>query len=222
MYKLYYMPMCAPSRAAKIILNEKGIQFNSINEPIWKRRIEFLKINPEGELPVIVDVKKNKIVGYFSLAYFLEDKEDKKNLVGQCSLSRLEIRRICKWFDNKFNKEVYENIVEERVFKNLKGLGNPSGEFLKAGRVNLKNHENYIEWLLSNRTFIAGEFFSIADIICAAYFSSLDYLGEVDWERINSTKKWYAKIKSRPSFRDILKEKLFTIPASKHYQNLDF
>ena len=216
------MPMCAPSRAAKIILNEKGIQFNSINEPIWKRRIEFLKINPEGELPVIVDVKKNKIVGYFSLAYFLEDKEDKKNLVGQCSLSRLEIRRICKWFDNKFNKEVYENIVEERVFKNLKGLGNPSGEFLKAGRVNLKNHENYIEWLLSNRTFIAGEFFSIADIICAAYFSSLDYLGEVDWERINSTKKWYAKIKSRPSFRDILKEKLFTIPASKHYQNLDF
>ena len=222
MYKLYYMPMCAPSRAAKIILNEKGIQFNSINEPIWKRRIEFLKINPEGELPVIVDVKKNKIVGYFSLAYFLEDKEDKKNLVGQCSLSRLEIRRICKWFDNKFNKEVYENIVEERVFKNLKGLGNPSSEFLKAGRVNLKNHENYIEWLLSNRTFIAGEFFSIADIICAAYFSSLDYLGEVDWERINSTKKWYAKIKSRPSFRDILKEKLFTIPASKHYQNLDF
>ena len=222
MYKLYYMPMCAPSRAAKIILNEKGIQFNSINEPIWKRRIEFLKINPEGELPVIVDVKKNKIVGYFSLAYFLEDKEDKKNLVGQCSLSRLEIRRICKWFDNKFNKEVYENIVEERVFKNLKGLGNPSSEFLKAGRVNLKNHENYIEWLLTNRTFIAGEFFSIADIICAAYFSSLDYLGEVDWERINSTKKWYAKIKSRPSFRDILKEKLFTIPASKHYHNLDF
>ena len=69
---------------------------------------------------------------------------------------------------------------------------------------------------------MAGEFFSIADIIYAAHLSTLDYLGEIKWERINLTKKWYAKIKSRPSFRDILKEKIFTIPASKHYQDLDF
>ena len=75
---------------------------------------------------------------------------------------------------------------------------------------------------MSKRTFIAGEIFSIADIICASYFSTLDYLGEIDWERINFTKKWYAKIKSRPSFRDILEERLFSIPASKNYKNLDF
>ena len=72
------MSMCAPSRAAKIILKEKSIKFDSINEPVWQRRIEFLKINPEGELPVIIDNKNNKIIGYFSLAYFLEDNEDKK------------------------------------------------------------------------------------------------------------------------------------------------
>ena len=173
MYKLYYMSMCAPSRAAKIILNEKGIKFHSINEPVWQRRIEFLKINPEGELPVIIDNKNNKIIGYFSLAYFLEDNENQKSLVGKCPSSRLEVRRICKWFDNKFNKEVYENIVEERVFKSLKGLGNPSSESIKAGRVNLKNHENYLEWLLKNRTFIAGEFFSIADIICKTLSTKL-------------------------------------------------
>ena len=118
--------------------------------------------------------------------------------------SRLEVRRVCRWFNNKFYKEVYENIVEERVFKNLKGLGNPSTESLKAGRVNLKNHENYLEWLLKNRTFIAGEFFSIADIICSAYLSTLDYLGEVEWERINLTKKWYAQIKMILYIRIIL------------------
>ena len=115
------MSMCAPSRAAKIILNEKSIQFHSISEPLWQRRLEFLKINPEGELPVIIDNKNTAIIGYFSLAYFLEEDEQQKNLIGKCALSRLEIRRICKWFDDKFNKEVYENIVEERVFKSLKG-----------------------------------------------------------------------------------------------------
>ncbi len=214
--------MCAASRAAKIILHEKNIKFHSINEPIWQRRLEFLKINPEGELPVIVDDKETKIIGYFSLAYYLEESLLENNLIGKNSFDRLEVRRICKWLNNKFYKEIIENIVEERVFKNLKGLGHPSSECLKAGRINLKNHENYFEWLLKNRSFLAGEFFSLADIAYSAYLSTLDYLGEIKWERINLTKKWYAKIKSRPSFRDILEEKLYIIPASKHYQNLDF
>ncbi len=57
MYKLYYMSMCAPSRAAKIILNEKSIKFYSINEPIWQRRIEFLKINPEENYQLLLMIK---------------------------------------------------------------------------------------------------------------------------------------------------------------------
>lgn len=214
--------MCAASRTAKIILYEKGIKFQSINEPVWQRRVEFLKINPEGELPVVIDDKATKIIGYFSLAYYLDDFNIGDNLIGSTPLNRLEVRRICKWINFKFYKEIIENIVEERVFKNLKGLGHPSSASLKAGRINLLNHENYFEWLLKGRTFLAGEFFSLADIAYSAHLSTLDYLGEINWERIEITKKWYAKIKSRPSFKDILKEKLFTIPASKNYQNLDF
>ena len=142
MYKLYYMPMCSSSRAGKLILKEKSINFVAINEPIWKRRVEFLKINPEGDLPVIIDDNNVKIIGYMSLAYFLDDNIVGENLIGNNSLQRLEVRRVCKWINNKFYKEVTENIVEERVFKDLKGLGQPSTEFLKAGRINLKNHEN--------------------------------------------------------------------------------
>ena len=36
----------------RIILREKEITFEIINEPFWKRRVEFLKINPAGDLPV--------------------------------------------------------------------------------------------------------------------------------------------------------------------------
>lgn len=214
--------MCSRSRAAKLILREKEVKFESINEPIWKRRIEFLKINPEGELPVVIDSESIKIVGYVSLAYYLDDKSIGKDLIGNNILERLEVRRICKWLDNKFSKEVANYIVDERVFKNLRGLGHPSTEFLKAGRTNLKNHENYFEWLLKDRTFLAGEEFTLADISYASYISCLDYLAEISWDRIPLTKKWYAKIKSRPTFRDLLQENIYTIPGSKHYQNLDF
>ena len=222
MYKLYYMPMSSFCRASKLILREKAIKFQSINEPIWKRRIDFLKINPEGDLPVVIDENNVKIIGYMSLAYYLDDNLVGDNLIGSSSLQRLEVRRICKWINNKFYKEVTENIVEERVFKNLRGLGQPSTEFLKAGRINLKNHENYFEWILKNKSFMAGENFTVADISYASFLSCLDYLGEIQWERIPVTKKWYAKIKSRPTFRDILQEKIYTIPPSKNYKNLDF
>jgi glutathione S-transferase len=69
---------------------------------------------------------------------------------------------------------------------------------------------------------MAGENFTVADISYASFLSCLDYLGEIQWGRIPVTKKWYAKIKSRPTFRDILQEKIYTIPPSKNYKNLDF
>ena len=216
------MPLCSSSRAGKLILKEKGINFQAINEPIWKRRVGFLKVNPEGDLPVIIDEKNIKIIGYMSLAYYLDDNSIGDNLIGINAIQRLEVRRVCKWINNKFFREVTENIVEERVFKNLRGLGQPSTEFLKAGRINLINHENYFEWLLKERTFLTGEIFTLADISYASYLSCLDYLGEMKWERIPVTKKWYAKIKSRPTFREILQEKIYTIPPSENYQNLDF
>ena len=63
MYKIFYLPLDTLSRAAKLVLREKKIQFETINEPIWKRRIEFLKINPEGSLPVIIDNENIVIIG---------------------------------------------------------------------------------------------------------------------------------------------------------------
>ena len=222
MYILYYMPISSDCRAARLILNEKKIKFKSINEPIWTRRIEFLKLNPEGELPLIVDGDNNIIVGYEALAEYLDEKDIGENLVGLDPLQRLEVRRLCKWITRKFKREVIENIVEERVYNHLRGTGNPSSEKLKAGRINLQNSAEYFEWLLDRRSFLSGELFSLADIAYACSLSSLDYLGEVDWIKIPLTKKWYALIKSRPSFRDILNENIYGIPASSHYKNLDF
>ena len=222
MYTLYYMPISCDCRAAKLILNEKNIKFKSVNEPIWNRRVEFLKFNPEGELPVIIDDKKNIIIGYELLAEYLDESGIGDILVGFTTLQKLEVRRLCKWIARKFKREVIENIVDERVYNHLRGSGNPSSEKLKAGRINLKNNTEYFEWLLNRRSFLAGEIFSLADIAYSSTLSSLDYLGEVEWKKIPYTKKWYALIKSRPTFRDILDEKIFGIPPSSNYTNLDF
>jgi len=52
--------------------------------------------------------------------------------------------------------------------------------------------------------------------------SCVDYVGDVPWEQYPEAKEWYARIKSRPSFRELLKETIPAMPPPKHYADLDF
>ena len=62
----------------------------------------------------------------------------------------------------------------------------------------------------------------MADITAAAHLSIIDYLGDVPWEGYRNAKIWYSKMKSRPSFKDILKDNIKGILPAKHYADLDF
>ena len=50
----------------------------------------------------------------------------------------------------------------------------------------------------------------------------LDYLGEIDWNEYPVAKDWYQRIKSRPSFRPLLTERVRGIAPVSHYADLDF
>jgi glutathione S-transferase len=52
--------------------------------------------------------------------------------------------------------------------------------------------------------------------------SAADYLGDVPWSEDEAAKAWYARVKSRPSFRALLADQLAGIPPSKTYADLDF
>jgi glutathione S-transferase len=50
----------------------------------------------------------------------------------------------------------------------------------------------------------------------------VDYLGDVPWDEDEAAKAWYARVKSRPSFRSLLADTHAGIPPSKTYADLDF
>ena len=135
---------------------------------------------------------------------------------------RSEIRRLVAWFDKKFNQEVSENLVGEKILKRFLKRGAPDASAIRAGKKNIHHHLNYIAWLCERRTWLAGSEISLADVAAAAHISSLDYLGEVPWEEHEQAKDWYARIKSRPSMRPILADHLPGEPPPKHYADLDF
>jgi glutathione S-transferase len=89
-------------------------------------------------------------------------------------------------------------------------------------RENLRTHIKYIGFLMQERSWLAGNRLSAADLVAAAHISAIDYFGDVPWDLSERAKLWYARIKSRPSFRPLLNDRLAGVPPVAHFANLDF
>jgi len=230
MLTLFHHPLCPLSRYVRLILNEYGIATRMLEERFWERRQEFLLLNPAGEIPVLVADGQPAIPGASVIAEYIEEThspdESGIELMPPRPSQRVEVRRLANWFNSKFHAEVSGPLVTERVFKRYmtqeQGGGPPDTEALRAARHNIRYHLAYIGWLVSTRDWLAGDRLSLADLAAAAHLSSADYLGEVPWSADEAAKNWYARVKSRPSFRPILADTLAGVPASKTYADLDF
>jgi len=139
---------------------------------------------------------------------------------------RVEVRRLAAWFNEKFFTEVSGPLVLERFYKRLmrieQGGGPPDTDAIRAARINVRYHIAYIGWLVRTRDWLAGDQMTLADLAAAAHLSAVDYLGDVPWSEDEASKSWYARVKSRPSFRSILAETWPGLAPAPAYTNLDF
>ena len=222
MPNLLHLPLDPFSRKIRIVLGEKKITASLAVEPIWERRHEFLSINPAGTVPVFIEDDGTTISTSQAIAEYLEETSKEPALIFGTASQRAEIRRLCNWFDVKFNTEVTEYLLGEKIMKRFLGLGEPSSETIRAGYANIDTHLGYIEYLAEQRSWLAGEHFSLADITAASHISCIDYLGDIAWEDYQQAKQWYARIKSRPSFRPLLQDLIPGTQPPAHYKNLDF
>jgi glutathione S-transferase len=219
LYHLWLSPTC---RKVRIILAEKGLEFDMKVEKTWERRHEYLALDPTGEVPVLVEEDGTVIADAVAVVEYLEERYPEPTMLGRGPGVRAEVRRLSQWFDRKFNIEVTENIVGEKIMKRFLGLGEPDSNSIRAGATNIHIHLEYIGWLIERRRWLASDDLSLADIAAAAHLSAIDYLGDVPWDDHIAAKDWYARIKSRPSFRSILGDHIPGCPPPPHYADLDF
>ena len=135
---------------------------------------------------------------------------------------RAEIRRLTEWFDEKLFREVVEPLMNERMRKRLVSKESPDTRILREAMRVANNHLDYVDYLLDHRRWMAGPGLSLADFAAAAHLSVIDYLGALDWRGHKQTKDWYAVMKSRPSFRPLLGERMEVIVPPAHYDKVDF
>jgi glutathione S-transferase len=227
---LYHHPICPHSRFIRLVLGEFGLEAELKEERIWERRREFLLLNPAGTTPVLAEEAVASVPGATVIAEYLDETRGlalaERRLLPEDPMSRVEVRRLLDWFLDKFDGEVSSFLVQEKVYKRFipaaEGGGAPDMAAIRAARANVRYHLKYIGWLLRERNWLAGSRLSYADLAAAAVLSSVDFLGDVPWDEDEAAHTWYSRIKSRPSFRPLLADRIPGIAPPAHYTDLDF
>lgn len=221
MWRLYQYPLCPFSRKVRFALAVKGETVELVRENPWDRRPGYAQLNPAGQTPVL---QRGDLVLTDSVAIceYLEETIARTPLLGAGPEERAEARRLIAWFDQKFYAEVTALLLSERMYKRAILRVAPDAGLLRTAGRNVELHLDYLDFLLERRRWLSGPAFGLADITAAAQLSVVDYLGGIDWDGHEPTRTWYSAIKSRPTFRPLLGDRMEGLPPPGHYDKLDF
>lgn len=230
MPKLFHYPLCPFSRRIRLALGEYDLTAELNEERPWALSNRMVKLNPARTLPVLIDDDRTAVVGIEAVSEYLEETRapagSSHSLLGETAPVRAEVRRLVAWFDVKFHREVSRQLLFEKIDRRFmtpeQGGGTVNMAVVRASAANIRPHLDYIGHLAESRGWLAGDDLSFADLAAAAHLSSIDYLGEVPWSTNASARTWYTRIKSRPSFRPLLADKIRGMPPPRIYADLDF
>ncbi len=251
--RLTHFKLCPFSRSIRLVLGEFGFRPDVEDVQPWSLKKPFLTKNPAGTLPVLETPSGRILIGAYATAEFFNDvlREDDASdaavleawlgvaaeattvssgaqhdlaLFPGDADDRAEVRRLVDWFHLKFDREVTQEFLIERVqpiLDRAKARA-PDAGLMRAARANLKYHLSYIGFLADQRRWLAGDALSYADFAAAAHLSVADYLGEIAWEDAPFAQAWYQRVKSRPAFRGLLEDRVPGLSPPPHYPELDF
>lgn len=208
----------------RFTLSEKRLDYEMVYETLWDPSEDLFEYSPSGLIPVLVDLNGFSVHGFSAIREYLEEVYPEVNLLGNNLQQKAESRKISDWFSFVFYSDVYYPIIREKILKRFAKNTDktPDPACVRRASAKLVSHMEYISWLIDRRNWLAGKDFSTADITAGSFISVLDYLGFIPWNKYDLVKNWYVRIKSRPSFRNILNDNLSQIPPIKDYANLDF
>lgn len=223
MWQFYQFALCPFSRKVRLMLGEKGIAYDLIDELPWEARPGYRDINPSGQTPAMRDADRDiTLADSVAITEYFEETEPAKPLNLGSATMRAEIRRLVAWFDGKFYAEVGAPLLQEKMIKRLYYRQPPDPASLRQAMRSATAHMEMIGALLDHHRWLTGTALTMADLAAAAHLSVADYLGGLDWAGHDTVRDWYAALKSRPSFRPLLDERMGGLMPPAHYADVNF
>jgi glutathione S-transferase len=176
-------------------------------------------------MPVFVDLDGTRVEGLWAIVDHLESNFPDRPLAPDDADERRASLRWLDWAMGPFHEQVTQRIVYEKAgqrFTGAPGRRAPDMNVIRTGREELKLAMAGISRAVEGNGNLSGRAPSMGDLAVAAQLSGLDYFGEVPWSEFPAANEWYVRMKSRPSFRSLLGDRVPGQPPAPHYAELDF
>ena len=222
MWQIFCFPLCPFSRKVRLAMSEKGVGYELVRENPWEGTDRFYALNPAGRTPVVRHEGRGlTLIDSQAICEYFEETIDRSPLILGPAPARAEIRRLVSLFDESFFFDVTHPLLHEKMKKRVVLREPPDARLLRTAMRLAHEHLDYVDWLVDTRRWLAGAQLSLADFAAAAQISVVDYLGGIDWQGHEGAHGWYRVMKSRPSFRPLLLEKMEGVPAPSHYADVN-
>jgi glutathione S-transferase len=214
MRRLIHLYLSPPSRLARLMLGEKRLAFDHASAE-----------DPQDHLPVFIDLDGSRHTGLWAVIDHLEGTYPEHTLVPEEPADRAEVMRWLDWAMGTLGERATRKILYEKAAQRFTGAparGAPDMNVIRQGREALAAALAVIGKAAERNGNLVTRGCYLSDLAVAAHLSALDYFGEVPWTEYPTVNEWYIRMKSRPSFRSLLADRLPGQPPVMHYAELDF
>jgi glutathione S-transferase len=197
MIRLYDYPDCPFCQKVRVVLAEKDLEYERLHVDLHKgeqRAPEFLKLNPYGKVPVLID---EDIVIYDStiINEYLDEEYPNPRLMPEDSAGRARVRLLEDFADNSFTPPAGLILTELH-----KPEGERDAEKVRKYQSEIARVLGRLEVILEGKEYLTSDF-SLADVAFVPRILVLSQLGvELD-ARLQNVASWIGRLRERPSVK---------------------
>lgn len=197
--KLYDVPGNASTRKVRAVANEVDVRLEMI--PVNMRegegqKPEYLKINPNGKIPSLVD-GDFKLFETNAILCYLAAKGGKSALLPSDAQGRAHVDQWLHW-QNAHLAPAMTKIAVERYYKPQFNLGAPDQAKIDEGLKELDRFCTILDGWLASRDYVCNAI-TVADFSLAGTFAHR-VVTQVDLGKWTNLTRWLARIEARPSW----------------------
>lgn len=177
------------SHRCRIVLFEKGMDFQVIDVDLYNKPEDIAVINPYNRVPVLVD---RDLVLYESniINEYIDERFPHPQLMPPDPILRARARQLLHTFEN----EIFGSVVELE----------DGGKNLDKARQNVREQLTQLAPIFTKQKFMLGEDFSMLDVAIAPLLWRLEHYGIELGKAAAPLMKYAERIFSRQGFIDAL------------------
>jgi len=205
--KLYDCATAPSPRRVRIFIAEKGLEIPVVQVDLANRAQhgdDFQQINPRRTVPVLETEEGAMLTSTAGICQYLEQRYPEPALIGRNALERGQVIDL----DSRIEFEGIHAVAEAfrnkaRAFAN-NALTGPHAyaqipQLAERGRERVGHFFDWLESHLSDRKFVAGDFYSIADITALVTVDFSAWIKMTPPENATAISRWHREVSTRPS-----------------------